>query len=87
MSNGATFGQRVAKIREERGLSQRALAMRAGTTQQSIWRVETGRQPDPGIAMAKRIARALGVTLDYLVGMHEVDDEDEASHPVAISAA
>ena len=65
------FGRRVRRIREERRLSQQELAAKAGTSYQTIWRIEAGKHAEPGIYIARAIARALGVTLDYLVGMHE----------------
>jgi transcriptional regulator with XRE-family HTH domain len=73
------FGRRVTLIREERGLTQQELASKAGTSYQTIWRIENGKHAEPGIYIARRIARALGVTLDYLVGMHE----DEKSEQLA----
>ena len=71
------FGQRVARIRQERKLSVQELASKARTTYQTIWRIETGAMKAPSIVLARRIARALGVGVDYLIGMFE-EDEDES---------
>jgi len=68
----------VTRIREERGLTQQELAAKAGTTYQTIWRIENGKHAEPGIYIARRIARALGVSLDFLVNLHGDDDEEEA---------
>jgi transcriptional regulator with XRE-family HTH domain len=78
------FGQRVTRIREERGMTQQELASKAGTTYQTIWRIENGKHAEPGIYIARRIARALGVSLDFLVNLYG-DDEKEAS-PLAVTA-
>jgi transcriptional regulator with XRE-family HTH domain len=78
------FGQRVTRIREERGMTQQELASKAGTTYQTIWRIENGKHAEPGIYIARRIARALGVSLDFLVNLYG-DDEEEAS-PLAVTA-
>jgi transcriptional regulator with XRE-family HTH domain len=69
------FGRRVTKIRKERGLTQQELAAKAGTSYQTIWRIENGKHAEPGIYIARGIARALGVSLDYLVNLHGEDDE------------
>ena len=78
------FGQRVARIRQERGLSVQELATQAKTTYQTIWRIETGAMKDPGIHLARRIARALGVGVDYLIGMFDEDEEEVPSHSAIV---
>jgi transcriptional regulator with XRE-family HTH domain len=49
----------VARVRAESGLSQRALADRAGCTRSTIVRIETG-EMDPTLTMLARIASAAG---------------------------
>jgi transcriptional regulator with XRE-family HTH domain len=73
------FGQRVTRMREKRRMTQQELASQAQTTYQTIWRIENGKHAEPGIYIATRIARALGVSLDYLCGVYEEekDIEDE----------
>lgn len=73
------FTRRLIAIRERRRLTQQVLAERAGTSYQTIWRIERGRHKDVGIDLAVRLARVLGVTLDYLCGVNE--DIDEACEP------
>src|SRR6266571_8476732 len=75
------FGRRVTRIRGERGLTQQELATKAGTTYQTIWRIENGKHAEPGIYIARGIARALGVSLDYLVNLYG-PSEDSAGDPV-----
>ena len=71
-----TFGRRVQRMRERRGLSVQELADRAGTRYQTIWKIERGSLREPSIVLAQKIAQALGCTTDYLIGMHE-DEESE----------
>ena len=52
----------VRGLRERHGLSQAALAYRAGTTQQAISRIEQGRV-SPTIDMLERLAAACGEEL------------------------
>ena len=74
MASIPLFGQRVKRMRERRGLSVQELATRAQTTYQTIWRIERGELKEPGIGLAQRIARALGVGVDYLIGMFSEED-------------
>jgi len=53
------------------------LADRAGTTYQSIWRIDRGDQLDPSIALIRGIARALGVGVDHLIDMFNEDEDSE----------
>lgn len=59
------IAENVARERVAAGLSQSGLAVAAGVTQPSISRIEAG----GGVSLAKaaKIARALGVSLDYLL--------------------
>ena len=58
-----TPAQLVAELRITAGLSQRALASRAGCTRSTIVRIEKG-EMDPTITMLARIATATGHRLD-----------------------
>jgi transcriptional regulator with XRE-family HTH domain len=73
-------------LREKRGLTVQELADRAGTTYQSIWRIERGQQLDPSVALVRGIARALGVGVDYLVEMFS-DGNDSERIPTEIAVA
>jgi transcriptional regulator with XRE-family HTH domain len=79
------LGERVQRLREQRGLSVQELAERAGTTYQSIWRIERGDQRDPSVALVRSIARALGVGVDHLIGMFSEDAERSESVPAAVA--
>ena len=58
----ASIADKVAQRRIERGLSQRELAERVGTTQSAIARLERGGRP-PRIDTLLRIAEALDCEL------------------------
>ena len=60
------MGQRIRKLREERGLSQAALAAKAKITREYVNKLEAGRY-DPTLGVVQRLAKALGVTLADLV--------------------
>ena len=59
------IGDRIKTLRKERGLSQSALALRMGLTQQAIGKWEAGRST-PDYHMLVRLARALGIEPDLL---------------------
>ena len=77
------FGRRLKEMREKRRFSPQELADLADTTYQTIWRIERGLHKEPGIYLAKRLAQALGVTTDYLIGTNEKDDAGEQVTAVA----
>ncbi len=54
----------IAKIREERGMTQAQLAKLVGTKQQVISRLEKGEQRNPTVDTLERIAHALGKKLE-----------------------
>lgn len=60
------LGRRVRTLREDQGLSQRKLALMAGTNQTHLWQIETGRV-NVGIDLLYRIASALGVKVRELL--------------------
>jgi transcriptional regulator with XRE-family HTH domain len=63
-----TLGERLARIRKERGFTQVELAQKAGTIQAVISDYERGRVR-PHATMVGRLAQALGVTADELLGI------------------
>jgi transcriptional regulator with XRE-family HTH domain len=62
-----SFGGRLTEVRKKRGFSQEELADLLGTKGPAIGRYERG-VAKPTIEVAGRLAKILGVSLDYLVG-------------------
>jgi DNA-binding XRE family transcriptional regulator len=62
-----TFGKRLQRLRHEAGLSQAKLARAAGIPHPSLrnWEYDIR---EPLVMTAAKLARALGVSLDELVG-------------------
>lgn len=65
-----TFGDRIAARRKELDLSRKELASRVGTSAPIVGRYERD-EITPTVETAKKLADALGVTVDYLVGGSE----------------
>jgi transcriptional regulator with XRE-family HTH domain len=77
MNTAATGGERVAELRKARGITQTALARRAGISVSLLSKIEIGdRALTPGVAPA--IARALRVPLAALYGDVEVTADQSA---------
>ena len=57
----------LRQIREQQGMSQRALAKAAGITQAALFRLESG-ETDPRLSTLRAIAEALGVTVAEIIG-------------------
>ena len=72
-----TLGQQIKQRREHLGLSQSELARMAGIPQPRLSEYERGAKTDMTLWTAKRLARVLGVSIDYLAGTW--DEEAEAA--------
>jgi transcriptional regulator with XRE-family HTH domain len=72
-----TLGERIRKRRQEVGVSQRELARRLGIRHATISDLERGVQKDMSIGLLRGLARALGVTSDWIIGMYEDDDQGD----------
>lgn len=60
------LAKRLKELRAERGLTQAALAKRAGVTLSYIGRLEIGRH-DPQLSTLRKLAKALKITVAELV--------------------
>lgn len=67
----SSFGDKVRKLREERGWGQQQLAKIAGLSQPAISRIERGLVQQPRLSVIKRLSQALGVTTDFLLQAHD----------------
>ncbi len=68
----ASIGKALARARMARDLTQTELARRAGMSRQALGAIESGAY-HPGVAIAIRLARELGASVESLFG--EIDDE------------
>jgi transcriptional regulator with XRE-family HTH domain len=62
-----SFGQRLARLRRRAGLSQPQLSERAGVNLTTLRHYEQHRR-EPMFAVAIKLARAMGISLDELAG-------------------
>jgi len=62
------LARNLKKLREKKGLSQDRLAKLADVANNTIIKIEQGENINPTLATLKKIAEALGVSLDELTG-------------------
>jgi len=61
------IAKNIKKYREKKGISQDKLSKLAGVTLHTITKIESGATSDPRIETVKKIADALGVSVDELL--------------------
>ena len=73
-----TIGERIAQLRNKRSMRQSDLAREASIPLSTINMLEAGVRSGEGLSVktARKIANALGVTLDYLCGPYEEEDSE-----------
>jgi transcriptional regulator with XRE-family HTH domain len=78
VTDDRTFGQRCARLRELRGLTQADVAKRIGLGRTSVVNIEADRQ-EPGLTRLRELAAALDTTVGALLGEVPIPDPPEVS--------
>lgn len=63
----STIAKNIKKYRAKQGISQDKLSKLAGITLHTITKIESGATANPRIETVKKIADALGVSIDDLI--------------------
>ena len=79
-----TIAERCSALRKDRDLSLQDVADRAGLSKSHIWDLESGRSRNPTVDTVLRLARAFGVSLDYMAG---ISNKAPTLHPEALRIA
>ena len=74
MSDVKETGERIRRLRKEKGWTQTDLGNRIGVQNSAIAKYENGRVPNLKRSTIKALADALGVNPSYLLGMDESAD-------------
>ena len=77
------LGDKVRRAREARGFSQHELARLIGVRPNSITDIELNRRQWVRSDVLVKLARVLGVSIDYLVGTWDEQEPDRESAAVA----
>ena len=70
------FGKKIADLRKQKGENREELGKKVGTSGAVIGRYER-EEITPSVEIANKIAKALGVSLDYLVGNTDLELTDK----------
>ena len=70
-------GARLRAVRKERGLSTHDIERRAKETARHIWRLEAGKRPNVASVTLARIALAVDVEINYLLGLSDSSQPGE----------
>ncbi len=76
-----TIGERIKVERNKKGWSQRELARLAGVRHATLVELETGARTETRTDIVRRLAKTLGVTSDWLIGMYEDDAHEKGGTP------
>lgn len=77
----STLGERLSAVRERRGLTQGEVAQRAHLPQQAISRLERGDRTHVRSDVLARLAIALEVSADVLLGLRGIVDMADTTPP------
>ncbi|PJC02206.1 MAG: XRE family transcriptional regulator [Candidatus Komeilibacteria bacterium CG_4_9_14_0_8_um_filter_36_9] len=67
MSNNQNLANNVKKLREAKGLSQEKLARLADVANNTLIKMESGENQNPTLDTLKKVAKALGVSIEELI--------------------
>ena len=74
--DAAEFGKKIMMLRKQKGMTQTKLAEQINVSNKTISRWETG-EGFPEISLLKPLAKALGTTVDELLGDEEASSEEQ----------
>ena len=67
MSTNQNLANNVKRLREAKGLSQEKLARLADVANNTLIKMESGENKNPTLETLKKVAKALGVSVDNLI--------------------
>ena len=70
------FAERIKKLRIETKMTQQELGSKFGLTSTGVSYWESGKAI-PNMEMMNKLSDFFGVTIDYLIGKNEIDENDE----------
>ena len=77
----STLGERLSAVRERRGFTQGEVAQRAHLPQQAISRLERNDRTHVRSDVLTRLAMALDVSADVLLGLRDMEDAADPTPP------
>jgi transcriptional regulator with XRE-family HTH domain len=77
--NPDQLGERLHALRRRQGQTLRELGTHAEVNYVTLSKIERGKMPQVSADIVARLAVALGVSTDYLLGLHETADRTDAT--------
>lgn len=74
----SALGNKIQKLRKEKGLTLDQLAERTESSKSYIWELENKNPPRPSADKLSKVAAQLGVTIEYLLDRKEKIAEADA---------
>ena len=74
-------GERLHALRRRRGQTLRALGAQADVNYVTLSKIERGKMPQVSADIVARVAVALGVSADYLLGLQDRQADEDAAPP------
>ena len=68
MSTNQNLAKNIKRLREAKGLSQEKLARLADVANNTLIKMESGENENPTLGTLKKVAKALAVSVDDLIG-------------------
>lgn len=68
MSNNQNLAKNIERLRKAKGLSQEKLARLADVANNTLIKMESGENQNPTLDTLKKVAKALEVSVDELIG-------------------
>lgn len=68
MSNNQNLAKNIERLRKAKGLSQEKLARLADVANNTLIKMESGENQNPTLETLKKVAKALEVSVDELIG-------------------
>jgi transcriptional regulator with XRE-family HTH domain len=72
------LGDKIRELRQKKGYTLEKLAELTDSSKSYIWELENKKPPRPSAEKLGAIARAIGVTVDYLIGADNPRDLETA---------
>lgn len=79
--NPAQLGERVHALRRRRDQTLRELGTQADVNYVTVSKIERGKMPQVSADIVGRLANALGVSADYLLGLTDMADPTDSTPP------
>ena len=67
MSNNLNLAKNIERLRKAKGLSQEKLARLADVANNTLIKMESGENQNPTLDTLKKVAKALGVSIEELI--------------------